>query len=224
MNASHNHTNDQHQHILLLLPWYINNSLQQDELTRVESHIRNCLLCRRELIGLRKLATSVGRKSALEIAAETSFSQLSNKLSSRFSVAIALPIKPKTRLRFEIGRYMPGNSFRYAMAASLLLALLPFGLRVAQTPSDHSYTTLSATKPTINLAGDLHVVFAKSTSADDIERILSKFHAQQVGEANSVGAISIRLKTDEGSPDQQQALVQLRNSPDVLLAEPVLQP
>ena len=48
-------TPDLHQQILLLLPWYLNQSLEQGEQKQVEKHIAHCLLCRRELISLRKL-------------------------------------------------------------------------------------------------------------------------------------------------------------------------
>ena len=76
----------------------------------------------------------------------------------------------------------------------------------------------------MNPAGELRVMFAKSTSAADIAATLNQLHGQQVGEANSVGALTIRLVTDSGGPSLHQAIALLRRRPDVLLAEPVLQP
>ena len=38
-----------------LLPWYVNGTLEGDELREVEEHLRSCLVCRREVEGLREL-------------------------------------------------------------------------------------------------------------------------------------------------------------------------
>jgi hypothetical protein len=35
---------DQHQQIMLLLPWYLNLSLEHNELLRVESYLKSCFL------------------------------------------------------------------------------------------------------------------------------------------------------------------------------------
>ena len=37
--------NDQHQQIQLLLPWYLNESLEHNERQQVEIHLRSCILC-----------------------------------------------------------------------------------------------------------------------------------------------------------------------------------
>ena len=59
MNKTTSTIQDQHHQIQFLLPWYVNQSLQQHEQRLVENHIRHCLPCRRELNGLRKLAEAV---------------------------------------------------------------------------------------------------------------------------------------------------------------------
>ena len=37
--------NDQHQQIQLLLPWYLNESLEHNDRQQVETHLRSCILC-----------------------------------------------------------------------------------------------------------------------------------------------------------------------------------
>src|SRR5512137_2739014 len=76
------HTSSQHQRILLLLPWYLNQSLEQDERQQVKSHLRNCILCNRELAVLRKLAAAMKQSSDLDVAAAASFAGLRTKLQT----------------------------------------------------------------------------------------------------------------------------------------------
>jgi hypothetical protein len=214
-------TESQHQEIALLLPWFVNNSLEGEELSRVENHIRHCFICRRELVDLRKLATAFGQKSELDIAAETSFARLGGKLVK----PTIIPTQHKTPRGRGISRYTSNRSVRFALAASLVLAaLLPLALPKMSNYGDDSFATLSAARPTAMQTGELRVVFAQSLSASDIAALLQQLHGQQVGEANSVGALNIRLNSDGGSPDVEQAIAMLRSRPDVLLAEPVLQP
>lgn len=221
MKTSITDTETQHQEISLLLPWFVNNSLEGDELSRVEKHIRHCFLCRRELVELRKLAAAVGRKSELDVAAETSFARLGGKLSK----APVLPMQRQARRGWSIGRHLKSRGVQFALAASLVLAaLLPLGLPTLSQYGEDSFATLSAARPASMQSGELRVVFAKSASAGDIAAVLRQLNGQQIGEANSVGALNIRLNSEDGSPDIDQAIALLRNRPDVLLAEPVLQP
>ena len=71
-----------HHDISLLLPWYVNKTLQGDEIERVENHLKVCLTCRREIAILHKLAEAVQREGSLDSAAQASFSRLKKRLHS----------------------------------------------------------------------------------------------------------------------------------------------
>lgn len=108
------------------------------------------------------------------------------------------------------------------MAASLLLALLPLGWHNAPVTTDGSYHTLSAAQPeSVPAATALRVVFAKSTAEADISKLLAILHAERMGDVNSMGALTVRLDRPE---NLEPALALLRSRPDVVLAEPALQP
>ncbi len=223
MNTTTSNAPDQHQQIQLLLPWYINQSLQAHDRLLVDKHIRHCLLCRRELVGLRKLANAVIKTSDLDVAAETSFAGLVDKLPSRHAMPAARSARQPPP-GHSLNRYLKHYGLRYAMAASLLLALLPIGWRMLPVPTDGAYYTLSAARPEPSQTIELRVVFAKSTAEADVANLLAALHGERVGEANSVGAFTVRLNASDGKPNQEQALAMLRSRQDVLFAEPVLQP
>lgn len=224
MNPSASATTDSHQQIQLLLPWYMNQSLQPAERQRVESHIRHCLPCRRELVSLKKLAEAVTEKSDLDMAAEMSFSGLRAKLPARTTGNVQTLAPAKVGIPGKLAEFSHRNGVRLALAASLLMAIMPFIQHKAPTDTADNYRTLSAARPEPANGKHLRVVFAKSLSSTEIAAILTAIHGQRTDEANSVGAFTIRLNNDENSPKPEDAIALLRSRPDVLLAEPVAHP
>ena len=65
-----------------MLPWYVNKSLYDAEIKRVENHLKVCLTCRRELVTLHKLAAAVQQEGELDSAAQVSFSGLKKRIHS----------------------------------------------------------------------------------------------------------------------------------------------
>ena len=50
---------DEHREIDLLLPWYVNGSLEEPERDRVRLHIQGCQLCQQEVPLLRLIQAEV---------------------------------------------------------------------------------------------------------------------------------------------------------------------
>lgn len=239
MNRHTLQTEDQHQQILLLLPWYLNQSLDLAERQRVESHLRRCILCRRELIDLDKLATALKQASDLQVAAEASFNGLREKLQ------IALPTRQRPELFIvpppvdhgpdlsgnNANRHKPFWAFlgsreaQLAIAASLLLAIIPLAMHYGRSAATSGYYTLSDAKPPESIIGpQLRVVFSKSISDTDIKALLVQIHGQRVAGPNTVGAYTVRLGSGEDAPTLSDTMGFLRKQQNVMLAEPVLPP
>lgn len=224
MNQSTSTSQSQHQQIQLLLPWYINQSLQQYEYCLVEKHIRDCLVCRREIDGLRRLAEAVTQASDLNLAAETSFASLRTKLPARVLNRAPSAASAKTTIPNRLGKFANQTGVRLAMAASLLLAIVPLTLHTVQTNRTDDYYTLSAANPESADGKALRVVFAKSLSDAEVAAVLAEIHGQRIGEPNSVGALTVRIEADDSSHRLEDAIALLRSRQDVLLAEAVMQP
>ena len=235
----------QHQQILLLLPWYLNQSLQHNERQQVKSHLRSCMLCNRELVALRKLAAAVKQSSDLDVAAQASFARLREKLQT------ADPVRQKPapsnnqptlvlfKKRANAAPGLSGNSAnrpnrflrlsgstvtRFAIAASMLLAMMPLIMQNGRSPATTDYYTLSAAKPESPAGTQLRVVFSKALPDAGIDSLLEKIHGQLVEGPNSVGAYTVRLGADKNSQDLTAAVALLRNQQNVLLVEPVIEP
>lgn len=238
-------TNDQHQQVLLLLPWYLNQSLEQDEQRQVESHLRSCLLCSRELVVLRKLGATVKQSSDLDMAAEASFASLLEKLQTAEPVRqTPEPSNNQTTLAWfgkcaNTGAGQSGNAANrhsrllrlnvitvkhFAIAASMLLAMLPLIMHYERSPVTPDYYTLSAAKPESPAGAKLRVVFSKPLPDTGIDSLLKRIHGQLVEGPNSVGAYTIRLDAGKENLDLTAAATFLRNQQNVLLVEPVIEP
>jgi hypothetical protein len=159
----------------------------------------------------------------LEVAAETSFASLRSKLPARApdkAPSASSAKKPRLAGLFKFSRQ---SAVQFAMAATLLLAIIPLTLHTLQTNTADNYYTLSVAKPELATGKQLRVVFAKSLSNTEIAAILATIHGQRIDEPNSVGAFTVRLDSAD-SPKLGDAIALLRSRSDVLLAEPVMQP
>jgi len=245
MNRHTSPSTDQHQQIMLLLPWYLNKSLEKDERERVESHLRNCILCSREMVALRKLATVVKQSSDMDVAAEASLARFRKKLQTADPVR-QKPVSGNNRttvVEFEkhahaspdlsghsTSRYnrllhLRGSSIKhFAIAASMLLAMIPVIMQYGRSSSATDYYTLSAAKPEAPTGTKLRIVFSKSLPDTVIDSLLENIHGKLVEGPNSVGAYTVRLADGQDSTELTTAITFLRNQQNVMLVEPVIEP
>ncbi|WP_445371295.1 anti-sigma factor family protein [Methylomonas sp. HW2-6] len=238
MNSPISASVNSHADLVLLLPWYVNQSLSINERQQVENHLKTCLICRRELLNLRKLSAAVQGSADLEVAADASLaglrmkmqradhsrpmsSRLFPKLASRWGkpehVASGLP-DAQRRLWASVGSTGKG----LAIAASLLLVIAPVALQYRLPATTGEYFTLAATTPGTESVGQLRVVFTNQLQLQEIDGLLDSVNAVRVGEPNSVGAYTVKLRSSEHNPEQALAL--LRGRQDVILAELIHQP
>ena len=238
MSTQNPEANPQHQDVSLLLPWYVNNSLQNDERLLVEQHIRCCLLCRRELKGLVQLSKAVKHPADMEMIANASFADLKYKLprhpkvmsaSAELSNPVADHSAGWLRRLQKTGTYkvVPGFSHAYlAIAATVLMAVIPLALYYPDAKFATDYYTLAAAKPEVSAVGfQLRVVFSPALPKQQIDALLQQIHGRITDEPNSLGAYTVHLNQADSTDNSiAAALAFLRHQPDVVLVEPVLQP
>ena len=243
MNHDTLQTVNPHQQILLLLPWYLNQSLEFAEQQQVESHIRSCMLCRRELVYLRKLSAAVRQESDLDVAAEASFHELKaklhtirqhppapiapqavNRLARPNNVDSGLSPRCATHSLQQLWSYLGSRGTQLAIAASQLLAIIPLVLQDGRSPTTTEYYTLSDSKPDLSTGPQLRVVFKNSISDAALDVFLAQIHGRRIEGPNSIGAYTVQLEAGKDSPKLADAIAFLRQQQNVMLAEPVFQP
>ncbi len=115
-----------------LLPWLANGTLAAAERDGVESHVRSCIVCRRELKELERLRLAVRSQPTLHLSAEAGLDRLQRQLDRETA---------SRAVRRDWG-YAP--FFRFAAVASVGVAFLGVLLWLApNVPNQAGYTTLA---------------------------------------------------------------------------------
>lgn len=193
-----------HKVVDALLPWYVNGTLEGDELEGVQRHLRECALCRQEVEWLRELYQACAVAEAAP-GAPNAFRKLRRRLEARSSRDRA------------VGRaaYRTGWT-GWAVAASLAVAVI-FGATLLQdTSAPALYRTLGASGGTAP-AGSMVVVFDPATTEADLRRILREADARLVDGPTQTNAYVIHVPAEA----RQNALRMLRTERAVVLVEPL---
>jgi anti-sigma-K factor RskA len=193
----------------VLLPWFVNGTLDGDERAFVERHLEQCVRCQREVEWLRELHLAC-------IAAETDpgASNAARKLRRRL-------MEPRDRdnavavLKRLWGRVRPWS---HVIAATELVLIVVIGMWLL-LPGDSStlYRTLGAQDARATAAGNLVVVFDPATTEAELRRMLRESGARIVDGPTQSNAYIL----DVPAPRQDQALKALRAERAAVLVEPL---
>lgn len=230
---------EQHQQIKLLLPWYLNRTLDEHEQQQVEKHLQSCFQCNRELLNLRQLSAAINRSADMEVAAEVSFAKLQTKIrktpsSGQKLQLTAIGLNQSKRINTGAAHNMVnwlrqfllshGAQPRYVAVAVVMLLLSPLAVLTWKSTSLPEYYTLAANKGVFSGHNKLHVVFTSSLTDADKDELLAQVHASRIVGPNSVGAYTVQLDYPADSQALINAIQYLRKQPVVMLAEPITQP
>ncbi len=190
----------------VLLPWFVNGTLDQDELAFVEQHLSECVRCQREVQWLRELRAACIDGEAAP-GASTVFRNLRRQLDQ--------PRAGRGRgasLRKLWKRAPPWS--RWAMAAELAAIVALGAVLLPTTDGLAPFRTLgarSAAAPT----GSLVVVFDPTTPESELRRMLRKAEARVADGPTQTNAYVLKVAAQR----QVEAAQALRAEPAVVLVE-----
>jgi Putative zinc-finger/Fervidolysin N-terminal prodomain len=193
---------DPHQTADALLPWFVNGTLEGEELALVQRHLGECARCRQELESLQRFAAAyVG--SELEPDPDLTLGRLHRELRA-------------TRAR----NWRTGDGRWLARLAPALLAvqmgviLVLGGLLLAPLREAPGYRTLAA-DPAARPVAQLVVMFAPGTSEAELRRILRHAGARIADGPTVADAYVLEVAAGR----QAAALAALRGEQAVVMAE-----
>jgi hypothetical protein len=213
-----------HDAIFLLLPWYVNNTLHGTELKDVENHLKVCLICKRELINLKKLSFVVNQEGSFDSAALASFSHLKERIHQTDNNEIPLPqviigLKSKGHKRSDLKTSFLDRP-KFAMVAILVLAIvIPSYVNVGKLIS-YDYRTLSDSETSKPLKNEIRIVFSEGLKQQQIDAIVSKIHGQIVSGPNEKSVYTVQINQGNTTKKILEALEQLRENTNIIFAEP----
>ena len=211
-----------HQEISLLLPWYVNKTLSEDEIERVENHLKVCLTCKRDIVALQTLAAAVQQEGAIDTVAQASFSRLKKRIHSPDSAGrknapkvMAMPVQRK-----EQGKLWRLPPPALALAAVLLLSLLITRFIDPGNFQMTEYRTLSnAEHPAIG-QNTLKVIFSTGTQQPQIDEILASVQGQIVDGPTEQGVYTVAVDSELAPEKVLDRISSLRKNAHVIFAEP----
>lgn len=205
-----------HTRAFELLPWLVNGSLPAEERDLVEQHVRSCLSCHRELKEQQRLRAALRSQPAVHISAQSGFEKLTRTLGG----TPALPIARRAR---------PLAAFaRFAVVGAAGVALLGMLLWLVPQPRDDRYAptfeTL-ATQPAGETPTAIDVIFARSITAAEMQRLLAEIAGSIVAGPSNVGRYTVRLDAATArAADIDALLTRLQKDPRVRFAGRSLAP
>ena len=201
-NLVHLH-GDPHEQTSKLLPWYVNDTLDEAEAAMVDAHLAECSTCRAEAGQERALRRDV---ASLALDSDHGWAAMRQKLA-------AAETRPAVRPAFWHRRVRLGWAVAGQLAAAAIAAIVLVSLEPAKP--DGSYRALG-TAP-VAAPGNAIVLFGPRTSAAQIRDTLAAADARVTDGPLASGGYLLRVP----AADRPRRLEQLRAAAGVVMAEPI---
>lgn len=215
-------SNNEHQRVWHLLPWYINHSLDPAEQDIVIKHIKTCVTCRIELNQQQQVIENMQKIDLLQQISQVSFAQLKKKIDEQPKLhTVGKHEEPQNELK--LSAYRLPNFVRYtALAASLLLLALPLILdsQIDKSGLKGDYRTLANSVESEQRSNMIRIVFADPSNPEQIETILSDVSGHIVKGPSENGVYEVQIGNQQtNSQEVKDAISHLRNNTLVIFAE-----
>jgi len=200
-------SDDPHQQVQSLLPWYANGTLDEDEAIAVEAHIAECAECRDGLAAERVIGSEI---LATSLDVEESWAAMRRRIEEPPRTderVVPFQRKPSPRRSIPLG---------WAVAAqAAALTLVVGGVWLIEPMTQPAYHTLgSAPAPA---TANVVAIFRPDTTEQAMRALLTRTGANLVGGPSASNAYLLHVATSQ----RDAALADLRASKQVVLAEPV---
>jgi anti-sigma factor RsiW len=208
----------EHQEVSALIPWYVNDTLAEQERKRVDAHTALCAACREDLAANKHIFDEIRAQPALEYVPVASLNRLRMRLDAAQAEAGAArnaPLEPA----------QGATPWRGWMAASIAALAVAIGVLAADRwvqyearESQPAYRTVTNSAP--RPPGEvIRAVFSPSITLVELQEILDQAQLKIVSGPTEAGVYS--LASDSGLT-VHASLALLREHPTVRFAEATL--
>jgi hypothetical protein len=199
-----------HHRVWELLPWFVNGTLEGEELTVVEQHVRECARCQHEIDSLRQFqAAYMDSETAADPA--DSLRKLRGRPEEKEIAALRPPHLARLRRLWQQRQgWAP-----WAMAAELLVIVVLGSLLAFGGGTLALYRTLGTVDPLPHATGNVVVVFDPRITEAELRQIVRATGGRIVDGPTGADAYVLELPAER----QAAALEALRAQRAVVLAQ-----
>ncbi len=203
-----------HQKAAELLPWLLNDLLDDEEKVAIVEHARLCVICRRDLDDLEQLRDSIMRVSNLKPIPAPDMRNINARIDAL--------IDRQNRGRVLIARLREAfeSPWPIAFVAQSVLLVVLASLLLWPGPRDAEFTTL--TQPDHLPDGHyIRVVFSPELTQSGLIELLDNLELTIVDGPSSRGVYTLGVAKAMSVDDHDKLVTDLQGEPNVLFAQPV---
>jgi len=203
-----------------LLPWLVNGTLAGQERAEVETHVRTCLPCRRELKQQLMLREAVHESAVLDRSPQQGFDALMRRVDQPAAAGTMVPFDASvwSKLRSMIGRLVARGPVPWGLYAAAGAAIVLVGSGLLYQPNTGGiFQTLSSGAATDALM--LDIVFIPNTPLSEKRAVLDTIVGTAEPRGGSLDRYRVRLEPESTPPkDAHELMERLRRESRIAFA------
>jgi hypothetical protein len=177
----------EHHEISALLPWYVNETLEEADRQRVGAHVGNCATCRDDVAAQQRICEAIKAQPALDYMPVASLRRLQARLDAQAesAAAPAPPLEQSTKR-------MPWRGWMAASIAAMAVAVALFAadrwVLEARLQPNYRTVTSSAPRPQGEV---IRAVFSPTITLVELQGILDEAQLRIVSGPTEAGVYSL---------------------------------
>ncbi len=178
-----------HDAIDLLLPWFVNDTLELAEHDRVSRHVATCAECRENVSLLAEVQAAVVRNKATPIVPQPRVDELLESISTGNSL-------------HHRDRQQSRTFFAAAAVTLLLIAALIFSNQEGRSGIPQRYETATSSQVGASMDYVLTIQFESGTSPAERDRVLQDIGARDVSGGSDEGSYRVIVQLSAASLEE----------------------
>jgi anti-sigma factor RsiW len=195
-----------HEQCWLLLPWLANGRLEGAERSRVETHLRECEACAREVSAQRRLCEGLTAPERVTYAPGPSLRKLMARIDAHVPQQALVGARSRSIARAQASWRPPGVAWAATFVAAIGVAMLATLTYRWSQPLYLTHTERNSS------AGDVvHIAFTPSLPVSEVSDVLHSVGARVVAGPDGSGIFGVApLETRASAPASPSERAQLR--------------
>jgi Putative zinc-finger len=208
----------EHHEVVLLLPWYLNASLEDQDRLRVDAHLGICAECRNSLAAEQRIFAALNREPAIEYMPAASLKRLQARLDivQNHGDARALVASAPVRGGLPWRGLAAASIGLLAVGLSLLVGDRWMQSRIHSAAANYHTVTNSTPRPRDEV---IRAVFAPTITLIELQAMLDESQLRIISGPSEAGVYSLAANS---SRPVHASLTLLRQHPTVRFAEETL--